>query len=59
MRPSTQDRLLASCTTKAERVGYWYWCGKLRLAKGDVRQARDYLVQAFELCPAQAGKNLR
>lgn len=24
----------------AERVGYWYWVGKLALAKGDVRRVR-------------------
>jgi hypothetical protein len=38
MRPSIQARLTAPCTSKAEEVGYWYWIGKLALAKGDVRR---------------------
>lgn len=38
MRPSIQARLSAPCTSKAEEVGYWYWIGKLALAKGDVRR---------------------
>lgn len=38
IRPSALSRLNAPCTSMAERVGYWYWTGKLSLAKGDVRR---------------------
>lgn len=59
IRPSPQARLDAPCTSRAEVVGYWFWCGKLRLAKGDLREARDCLKTAFDMCPVSAAKNLK
>ncbi|KAI5449722.1 hypothetical protein NCC49_004087 [Naganishia albida] len=59
IRPSALSRLNAPCTSMAERVGYWYWTGKLSLAKGDVRRARDGLKEAFDMCPVNAERNLR
>ncbi|KAJ9092524.1 hypothetical protein QFC20_007337 [Naganishia adeliensis] len=59
IRPSPLARLAAPCTTMAERVGYWYWVGKLALAKGDVRRAREFLKNAFDMCPVHAERNLR
>lgn len=44
IRPSPLARLAAPCTTMAERVGYWYWVGKLALAKGDVRRVRSVFL---------------
>ncbi|KAJ9107303.1 hypothetical protein QFC21_000753 [Naganishia friedmannii] len=42
MRPSVHVRLGAPCTSKAERVGYWYWLGKTSLAKGSVRRVSTW-----------------
>lgn len=38
VKPSIQARLNAPATSKADRVGFWYWRGKMRLGKGQVRE---------------------
>jgi hypothetical protein len=37
VKPSIQARLSAPATSKADRVSFYYWRGKMRLNKGNVR----------------------